>query len=217
MELNKEYKQIFLRNDSDYNLLKDKAVDKVAFTNTGNYDTHMCIITFTDKTFIALGTRYDEEDDPKLNNECIIPPQNWNNGNFNLYMYVNSDNKIIYNQYIRILRDFDITKLTKVGDLVAAFIMELRESSARYNGENFYILKGDLEVYLKDSDDWLPTMLNEMFGLTKLDLSGFEFNKGDYSTKFFDNFNENRSVKDEYAHVGKLRKFLNKKYKEYDK
>lgn len=62
-------------------------------------------------------------------------------------------------------KNFDISKMPKVGDLVAAFIMKLRESSARYNGENFYILKGDLEVYLKDSDDWLPTMLNEMFEL----------------------------------------------------
>ena len=31
-------------------------------------------------------------------------------------------------------KDFDITKMTKVGDLVAAFIMKLHESSARYNG-----------------------------------------------------------------------------------
>ena len=102
-------------------------------------------------------------------------------------------------------KDFDITKLIKVGDLVAAFIMEICESSARYNGENFYILKGDLEVYLKDSNDWLPTMLNEMFGLTNLDLSEFEYDKGD------------PYAKDEYVHVGKLRKFLNEKYKAYDK
>lgn len=114
-------------------------------------------------------------------------------------------------------KDFNITKLTKVGDLVAAFIMKLHESSTRYNGENFYILKGDLEVYLKDSDDWLPEMLNELFGLTKLDLTGFEFDIGDYSTKFFDNFSENKCVKSEYVHVGKLRKFLNEKYKDYDK
>ena len=74
MKLNKEYKQIFLYGDSDYNLLKNKVVNKVAFTNTGNYDTHMCIIMFTDKTFIALGTGYDNEDDPKLGNEIIIAP-----------------------------------------------------------------------------------------------------------------------------------------------
>ena len=109
-------------------------------------------------------------------------------------------------------KNFDIFKMSKVGDLVAAFIMKLHESSARYNGENFYILKSDLELYLKDSDDWLPTMLNEKFGITNLDLTGFEFDYGDYSTKFFDNLNENKCVKDEYVHVGKLRKYLNKKY-----
>ena len=109
-------------------------------------------------------------------------------------------------------KDFDITKLTKVGDLVAAFIMTLRESSARYNGENFYILKGDLEVYLKDSDDWLPTMLNEMFGITNLDLSEFEFDKGDPYAKIYDEAVGGKYTKAEYAHVGKLRKYLNNKY-----
>lgn len=114
-------------------------------------------------------------------------------------------------------KDFNITKLTKVGDLVAAFIMKLHESSARYNGENFYILKGDLELYLKDSDDWLPTMLNDMFGLTNLDLSEFEFDSGDPYAKLYDKNTKNKYAKAEYVHVGKLRKFLNEKYKEYDK
>ena len=62
-----------------------------------------------------------------------------------------------------------------------------------------------MEVYLKDSDDWLPTMLNEIFGLTKLDLSEFEFDKDD------------QHAKDEYVYIGKLRKFLNGKYKEYER
>lgn len=109
-------------------------------------------------------------------------------------------------------KNFDIFKMSKVGDLVAAFIMELHESSARYNGENFYILKGDLEVYLKDSDDWLPTMLNEMFGLTNLDLSEFEFDKGDPYAKIYDEAVGGKYTNGEYAHVGKLRKYLNNKY-----
>ena len=108
--------------------------------------------------------------------------------------------------------NFDILKMTKVGDLVAAFIMKLRESSARYNGENFYILKEDLELYLKDSDDWLPTMLNDMFGLTNLDLSEFEFDKGDLHTKIYDEAVRGKYANAEYAHVGKLRKYLNNKY-----
>lgn len=114
-------------------------------------------------------------------------------------------------------KNFDIFKMSKVGDLVAAFIMELHESSTRYNGENFYILKGDLEVYLKDSNDWLPTMLNEKFGLTNLDLAEFEFDKGDSYVKIYDETISNKYANTEYVHVGKLRKFLNEKYKEYDK
>ena len=109
-------------------------------------------------------------------------------------------------------KNFDIFKMSKVGDLVAAFIMELYESSARYNGENFYILKGDLEVYLKDSDDWLPTMLNEMFGLTNLDLAEFEFDKGDPYVKLYDETVSGKYANVEYVHIGKLRKFLNEKY-----
>ena len=109
-------------------------------------------------------------------------------------------------------KNFDIFKMSKVGDLVAAFIMKLHESSARYNGENFYILKGDLEVYLKDSDDWLPSMLNEKFGLTNLDLSGFEFDSGDSYAKSYDKDIKNKYANAEYVHVGKLRKYLNNKY-----
>jgi len=143
MDLNKEYKQIFLRNDSEYNLLKDKVVDKVAFTNTGSYDTHMCIITFTDKTFIALGTGYDNEDEPKLSNECIIQPQNWNWGNFSLYMHVNSDNKITYSPYIRILRDLNIWQFTDEEEL--AIIEKHKKDNEDYEYKEYLRLKEKFE------------------------------------------------------------------------
>ena len=109
-------------------------------------------------------------------------------------------------------KNFDIFKMPTVGDLVAAFIMKLHESSARYNGENFYILKSDLELYLKDSDDWLPTILNEKFGLTNLDLTGFEFDKGDAYANTYDKGIKNKYANAEYVHVGKLKKYLNNIY-----
>lgn len=146
MELNKEYKQIFLHSDSDYNLLKDKVVDKVAFTNTGDYDTHMCIITFTDKTFIALGIEYDE-DEPKLSNEFIIKPQNWNHGNFRLYMQVymqvNGNNKIIYSPYIRILRDLNIWQFTDEEEL--AIIEKHKKEKEDYEYKEYLRLKEKFE------------------------------------------------------------------------
>lgn len=143
MELNKDYKQIFLHSDSDYDLLKDKVVDKVAFTNTGNYDTHMCIIMFTDKTFIALGTGYNDEDEPKLGNECIIEPRNWNNGNFRLYMHVDSNNKIIYSPYIRILRDFNIWQFTDEEEL--AIIEKHKKDKEDYEYKEYLRLKEKFE------------------------------------------------------------------------
>ena len=45
MELNKEYKQIFLHNDTPYDVLKGKVVENVGFTNKGSHDLHMFIIT----------------------------------------------------------------------------------------------------------------------------------------------------------------------------
>ena len=143
MELNKDYKQIFLHNDSDYDLLKNKVVDKVAFTNTGNYDTHMCIIMFTDKTFIALGTGYNDEDEPKLGNECIIEPRNWNNGNFRLYTHVDSNNKIIYSPYIRILRDFGIWQFTDEEEL--AIIKKHKKDKEDYEYKEYLRLKEKFE------------------------------------------------------------------------
>ena len=143
MEFNKEYKQIFLNSNSDYDLLKNKVVDKVAFTNTGDYDTHMYIITFTDKTFIALGTGYDEEDEPKLNIKWIIPPQNWNNGNFNLFMHVTNDNKIIYSPYIRILLDLNIWQFTDEEEL--AIIEKHKKEKEDYEYKEYLRLKEKFE------------------------------------------------------------------------
>lgn len=144
MELNKDYKQIFLHSDSDYDLLKDKVVDKVAFTNIGDYGTHMCIITFTDKTFIALGVGYDyDDDDPKLFNEKIITPQNWNSGNFRHFMQVNSDNKIIYSPYIRILRDFNIWQFTDEEEL--AIIEKHKKDREDYEYKEYLRLKEKFE------------------------------------------------------------------------
>ena len=143
MELNKEYKQIFLHSDSDYNLLKGKVIDKVAFSNIGEYNTHMCIIIFTDKTFIALGIGYNDEDEPQLNNKLIIHPQNWNNGNFNLFMHITNDNKIIYSPYIRILRDLNIWQFTDEEEL--AIIEKNKKDRTDYEYQQYLRLKAKFE------------------------------------------------------------------------
>ena len=156
MELNKEYKQIFLHCDSDYNLLKNKVVDKIAFTNIGEYDTHMCIITFTDKTFIALGVGYNDlenyENEPKLSNELIIEPQNWNSGNFRLYMHVDSNNKIMYSPYIRILRDLNIWQFTDEEEL--AIIEKSKKDRDDHEYKEYLRLKEKFENKDSNSNSW---------------------------------------------------------------
>ena len=119
MELNKEYKQIFLHNDTPYDVLKGKVVENVGFTNIGSYDLHMFIITFTDKTYVAIGTDYKDldngDDEPKLENQYIFHPQSWNRGNFELFRYVDtSGNKkrVRYQRFIELLRDFGIWQFT---------------------------------------------------------------------------------------------------------
>lgn len=119
MELNKEYKQIFLHNDTPYDVLKGKVVENVGFTNIGSHDLHMFIITFTDKTFVAIGTGYKDldagDDEPCLNNEYIIHPKSWNSGNFRLHMRVDTSGpqkQVRYDRYIELLRDFGIWQFT---------------------------------------------------------------------------------------------------------
>lgn len=143
MELNKEYKQVFLNEGISYDTLKGKVVDKVGFTNWGNYDTHMCIITFTDKTFIALGVGYNYEDEPKLSNESIIPPQNWNSGNFRLFTRMDSNNKITYDPYIRILKDLNIWQFTDEEEL--AIIEKHKKEKEDYEYKEYLRLKEKYE------------------------------------------------------------------------
>ena len=83
MDINRDYKQISVHSFScdrtDYNALKGKVVEKVGFTDRDSYDTQMLIITFTDKTFICVGVRYNlsdfHMDEPQLENYDVLPPQ----------------------------------------------------------------------------------------------------------------------------------------------
>lgn len=149
MELNKEYKQIFLNEGISYDTLKGKVVDKVGFTNYDDYDQNMCIVTFTDKTFIALGVSYNsdskwesKQDEPLLINEHIIQPQNWNSGNFKRHMTV-INNEVRYDPYIRILRDFGIWKFTDEEEL--AIIEKDKKEKEEYEYQQYLRLKEKFE------------------------------------------------------------------------
>lgn len=115
MKLNKEYKQIFAHTLKDYNELSGKVVDKVAYTDRGYSDENMFIITFTDKTFIAIGVRYKDldngNDEPQIEDFYVIDPQCCNGGDYRNQFYVHSNGKITFDRWITILKDFNIWDL----------------------------------------------------------------------------------------------------------
>lgn len=116
MELNKEYTQINVNNFSgynkDYNALSGKIIDKVGFTNCGGYDCQMLVITFTDKTFIAVGPDYNDDecrkDEPKLDNQYIYDPKCLNNGDYRYHSWTDSDGKLHFEEWIDMLRDLGL-------------------------------------------------------------------------------------------------------------
>lgn len=105
-----EYKQIPLsqfRADSfncNYNALKGKVVDKIAFNNRGSYDEQALTILFTDKTFISVGLGYvdsERNDDMELQNNWIIDPTCCNGGgDFGCHIWVDDKGKLHFDTWI---------------------------------------------------------------------------------------------------------------------
>lgn len=117
MKLNERYKQISINSLKDYYDLKGKIVDKVAFTDRGYADENIFIITFTDHTFIAVGTHYKDidsgDDEPQLENYWVMDPQCVNSGNYENHCYVRDDGTLKFDRWIEILRDFGIWELSE--------------------------------------------------------------------------------------------------------
>lgn len=115
MKRNKEYKQILVHSLQDYNELSGKVVDKVAYTDRGYSDENMFIITFTDKTFIAIGVHYKDldagDDEPQIEDFYVMDPKCCNGGDYRNHLYVHSDGKITFDRWITILKDFNIWNL----------------------------------------------------------------------------------------------------------
>ena len=114
MKQNDEFKQQNLSNYlRDYDGLKGKVVDKVAFNDRGCYDEHMLIITFTDKTFICVGLGYvdDHNDEMELQNNWIYPPGVINGGDYRHHIWVDDNNNLHFDKWIQILIDLGIWEL----------------------------------------------------------------------------------------------------------
>ncbi len=116
MKLNSEYKQIFTHQLKNYDDLKGKVVDKIAFTDRGHHDQNMFIILFTDKTYIAIGTHYKDidagDDEPQLEDFYVMDPGCVNGGNFDCHHWVDrTTNTVHFDPWITFLRDFGIWDL----------------------------------------------------------------------------------------------------------
>ena len=118
MELNSEYKQIHPRDfKENRKALKGKVVDKIGFVNRGYSDENIFAITFTDKTFIAIGagvSEWDEfyKDEPALENFYTINPENYHS--LDKYVHLNNDNKpeIYKGSFVKVLIDLGIWNVT---------------------------------------------------------------------------------------------------------
>lgn len=120
MKRNDKYKQIWVekyrgRNKDNYDALKGKVVDKVAFLNSGQYyDENMLLIMFTDNTFICIGQEFVPGDDIYRMNDNDLPtlsPKNINGGNYDCHIWVDDKGEVRFDTWIDILRDFGIWEL----------------------------------------------------------------------------------------------------------
>lgn len=108
MKKNKEYKQIAVNWLSNYDDLNDKVVDKIAFNNNTIYDDQQqLIITFTDKTFIAIGIEYcDDGDKYILDDLYVSDPECINNGC--LDTHINKNGKLVFDKNFQQIIDLGI-------------------------------------------------------------------------------------------------------------
>lgn len=148
MKLNKEYKQIFAHNLKDYEALKGKIVDKVAFSNSGSHDENIFIISFTDKTYIALGTQYRDidanDEEPQLTEFWVMNPSCLNGGNFEHLSWIDrKTNKIYFDPWITFLKDFGIWNITE--DEVKDIIKKDKEKEEEREYQLYLRLKEKFE------------------------------------------------------------------------
>ena len=154
MELNKEFKQIHLHEFSgyrkNYDALSGKVIDKIAFSDSGNHDENIFIITFTDKTFIAVGTRYKDleahDDEPQLENFYVMDPKRVNNGNYGCHVRVSKDGEVRFDEWITILRDLGIWKMSD--EEVLKIIEEDKKKETDREYQTYLRLKAKFEKHV---------------------------------------------------------------------
>lgn len=117
MRKNDEYKQIFLQGRDDYDALKGKVVDRIAFVNRDSYDTQFCVVIFTDKSFIAVGMCKEYLEDGgetfKLCNFYLSDPNCVDNGCFDCHCWFDRNGDIHFRPWLQTLKDLELWIVTE--------------------------------------------------------------------------------------------------------
>lgn len=116
-----EYKQISLNQLNthgvcNYDALKGKVIDKVAFNNRGERDEQALTIIFTDKTFISVGFDYvdfnSDSDEMQLQDYWVDDPSCYNFGDFGCHVWVDNNGELRFDRWIQILIDLGLWELS---------------------------------------------------------------------------------------------------------
>lgn len=120
MKINEEYHQIRLNpyNQDENELCNGKTIENIRFSTDGSHTTNFLIITFTDKTYIAIGIDYDEDEcqnyDPYLKNYFLQPTYNSNiiKDIVEKYSYI-KDGKLCFVRWVEYLRELNLLNINK--------------------------------------------------------------------------------------------------------
>ena len=142
MERNNEYRQIILHG-GDGSHLSGKVVDRFAFSEGSSYNTSFLVVTFTDKTYIAVGIEYDENREPLVDDYRVEEPWCIDSGCFDCHSWVGSDGKLHFDKWIQVLKDLNLWNITE--DEAKEVIERKRKEYRKREYEEYLRLKEKFE------------------------------------------------------------------------
>lgn len=146
-----EFKQISLNRLNthgvcNYDALKGKVIDKVAFNNRGEHDEQALTIIFTDKSFISVGVGYVdfESDKFELQDNWIVDPLCYNSGgDFGCHVWVDNNGNLHFDRWIQILKDLGLWELSI--EEAQSIIEQKAKEKEKHEYEEYLRLKSKFE------------------------------------------------------------------------
>ena len=148
-----EYKQISLNQLNthgvcNYDALKGKVIDKVAFNNRGERDEQALTIIFTDKTFISVGFGYvdfsSDSDEMQLQDYLVDDPSCYNFSDFGYHVWVDSKGELRFDRWIQILIDLGLWEMTM--EEVQSIIEQKTKEKEEHEYQEYLRLKKKFEM-----------------------------------------------------------------------